>query len=129
MTEGVQDADIVLLCVGTPSRTNGDVSLEHLSRVCLEIASSLDSRSRRLVVAVRSTVFPGSCEEVVIPALKRHSSVSVVANPEFLREGCALTDFMAPSLLVVGCGDETAVRAAAALDAGCTVAACLLSLR
>ena len=56
-------------------------------------------------MAVRSTVFPGTCEEIVIPALAGNPGVTVVSNPEFLREGSAVREFMEPSLLVVGGND------------------------
>jgi len=69
--------------------------------VAAEIAGVLGRRPRPFLVTVRSTVFPGTCEEVVLPAFEG-LPVSVVCNPEFLREGAAVEDFMRPSLVVVG---------------------------
>ncbi len=129
VAEGLRDADIALICVGTPSERNGNLGLEQLRRVTAEIAVSLAGRTRPLVVAVRSTVFPGTCEEVVKPALAGRAQVSVVSNPEFLREGIAVADFMEPSLVVVGGDDAAAVRRVAALYDGLGVQACLVSLR
>src|SRR5271157_3454310 len=103
--EAVIDADIALICVGTPSEKNGNIGLDQIRRVIEHIASTVPSRVKPLIVAVRSTVFPGTCEELVMPAFHTSSLVSVVANPEFLREGTALRDFMHPSLVVVG-GDD-----------------------
>ena len=80
------------------------------------------------MVAVRSTVFPGTCEEVVFPALEG-AAAQVVSNPEFLREGCAVDDFLRPSLLVVGGPDPQAVAAVAGLYAALDVRPCLVSLR
>lgn len=129
--EALADADIALLCVGTPSERNGNLGLDQLRRVVGDIAASLDSkpRTKPLVVAVRSTVFPGTCEEIVIPALAGHPGVTVVSNPEFLREGCAVRDFMEPPLLVAGGHDADAVRRVAAIYDRLSVTPCLVSLR
>lgn len=84
--DALHDADIALICVGTPSRRNGN-----------------------LILAVRSTVFPVTCEEIVIPELAAYPDVCVVSSPEFLCEGCAVRDFMEPSLIVVGGQDTAAI--------------------
>lgn len=127
--EALADADIALLCVGTPSERNGNLGLDQLRRVVKDVARSLDRRSKPLIVAVRSTVFPGTCEDIVIPALAGHPGVATVSNPEFLREGCAVRDFMEPSLLVVGGNDAAAVRRVAAIYDRLKVEPCLVSLR
>ena len=103
----IREADIVLVCVGTPSEKNGNLGLHHLRRAVTEIAGHLPRRDKPLIVAIRSTVFPGSCEELVLPAFADQPAVSVVAHPEFLREGSAVLDFFEPALLVVG-GDHIA---------------------
>jgi len=126
--EALAGAEIALVCVGTPSERSGNLNLEQLRRVTEDIASC-GNASRSLVVAIRSTVFPGTCEEVVAPALKHLGSAVVVSNPEFLREGCAVRDFLEPSLVVVGGSDEDAVRRVAALYDGLGVAVHLVSLR
>jgi GDP-mannose 6-dehydrogenase len=126
--EALADVDVVLLCVGTPSAANGNLSLDQLRQVTEEVASALPKLARPPVVAVRSTVFPGTCEEVVIPLLAA-SGVSVVSNPEFLREGAAVQDFVEPALVVVGGSDRAAVERVAALYATLSVEPCLVSLR
>jgi GDP-mannose 6-dehydrogenase len=128
-SEPLRDADIVMACVGTPSERNGNLGLDQLKRAVEEIAASLAGRSKPLTVAIRSTVFPGTCEEVVIPALAQFAQVSVVSNPEFLREGSAVRDFREPSLVVVGGSDPVAVRRVAALYDALGVEARLVSLR
>ena len=127
--EGIVDAGIVLVCVGTPSEKNGNLGLAQLRRAIEEIAPQVPRRSMPLIIAVRSTVFPGTCEEVVLPAFASHPSVQVVSNPEFLREGSAVKDFVEPSLLVVGGSDPHAVQAVADLYAPLGVKPCLVSLR
>lgn len=125
----LQDADIALICVGTPSERNGNLGLDQLRRVSEEIRNNRKANSRPLVLAVRSTVFPGTCEEVVQPFFADDPSVSIVSNPEFLREGSAVQDFREPSLVVVGGTDRDAVRAVADLYQPLGVLPCLVSLR
>jgi GDP-mannose 6-dehydrogenase len=67
--EAIADADIALVCVGTPSEKNGNLGLTQLRRAVDEIAATAQRRSKPLIVAIRSTVFPRTCEEVVLPAL------------------------------------------------------------
>jgi len=125
----LREADIVMACVGTPSERNGNLGLDQLKRAVEEIAASLAGRSKPLTLAIRSTVFPGTCEEVVIPAFAKFPQVSVVSNPEFLREGSAVKDFREPSLVVVGGSDSAAVRKVAALYDALGVEPRLVSLR
>lgn len=122
-------ADIALICVGTPSEANGNLGLTQLRRVSEEIAAHLSDRTKPLIVVIRSTVFPGTCEEVVMGAMRGKTNFTIVSNPEFLREGVAVRDFLEPSLLVVGGDDQDAVRTVANLYAGLDVEPCLVSLR
>jgi GDP-mannose 6-dehydrogenase len=127
--DGIAYADIVLVCVGTPSEKNGNLGLAQLRRAIAEIFAQLPRRGRPLIIAIRSTVFPGTCEELVLPALASHLNVSVVSNPEFLREGSAVRDFAEPSLVVVGGSDPAAVQKVADLYQPLGVASQLISLR
>src|SRR5579872_5760925 len=127
--EVLQNADIGLICVGTPSARNGNLGIEQLRRVIEEISSCLRKHPHPMVVAVRSTIFPGTCEEVVAPELAGLTGVAIVSNPEFLREGTAVRDFVEPSLVVVGGADSEAVRRVADLYAPLHIQPCLVSLR
>jgi GDP-mannose 6-dehydrogenase len=128
--EAIQNAEIALLCVGTPSERNGNLGLDQLRRVVQEIRDELPQRmGKPLVVAVRSTVFPGTCEEIVESALAEFANVSVVSNPEFLREGTAMRDFIEPALVVVGGSNPDAVKKVANLYAPLRLETCLVSLR
>jgi GDP-mannose 6-dehydrogenase len=129
LADALAGSDIALVCVGTPSDHNGNLALDQLTRVCSDICSLLATRTTPLVVAVRSTVFPGTCEEVVREALGPSAHVRVVANPEFLREGSAVRDFQEPALIVVGGDDADAVRRVAGLYAPLGVEPCLVSIR
>jgi GDP-mannose 6-dehydrogenase len=128
--EAVGQSDIVLVCVGTPSEKNGNFGLEQLRRVTEEIAATLSERTRgKLIVAIRSTVYPGTCEDVVAPLLGNAERAVVVDNPEFLREGSAVRDFVEPSLLVIGGTDAEAMRTVAALYSPLPVEPCLVSTK
>jgi len=129
ITVALAESDIVLVCVGTPSEKNGNFGLEQLRRVCEEIALTLPTRAGSLIVAIRSTVYPGTCEEVVAPILGHAEKVSVVDNPEFLREGTAVKDFIEPSLLVIGGACGTAVQAVADLYSPIDIEPCLVSTK
>lgn len=129
LADGAAGADIALICVGTPSEVNGNLGLAQLRRVSEQIAATLEARTKPLIVVVRSTVFPGTCEEVVQGAMQGKPNFSIVSNPEFLREGVAVRDFLEPSLLVVGGDNPESVRAVANLYAGLDVVPCLVTLR
>ena len=125
--EALRDADFAFLCVGTPSAPNGNLNLDYLRKVATEIGSHLDGRAKPLTVVVRSTVFPGTCDEVVAPSVEPRATV--VANPEFLREGSAVKDFMEPSLVVVGSHNRAAAEGVASLYAGLPVQTSVVALR
>jgi GDP-mannose 6-dehydrogenase len=132
----IADADIALVCVGTPSEKNGNLGLDQLRRAVGEIAAQVAGRAeptakprvKPLIVAIRSTVFPGICQELVQPAFAECAAVSVVSHPEFLREGSAVRDFFDPSLLVIGGSDHAAIARLAELYQPLGVKACLVSL-
>ena len=127
--QALDAADVVMLCVGTPSQPNGNIDLSHLSRVCRDISALLRLRTKRLIVAVRSTVFPGTCESLLEEVFAQSKDVEIVSNPEFLREGTAVKDFMEPSLLVVGGSSDEAAREVADLYAGLPGEVSIVSLR
>jgi GDP-mannose 6-dehydrogenase len=127
LAEVLLASDMALICVGTPSERNGNLDLQQLARVAEEIGAILEAHPKPLLVAVRSTVFPGTCEAVVAPRLPK--GAPIVSNPEFLREGAAVHDFQQPSLLVVGGSDPGAVQRVADLYSALPVAPCLVGLR
>src|SRR3954469_25814658 len=106
--EAVNNSELSLICVGTPSRKNGSLDLSYLVRVCEQIGDVLKNKQDYHVVVVRSTVLPGTTHGKVIPALESSSGrkygegFGVSVNPEFLREGTALKDFRQPPLTLVG---------------------------
>ena len=127
--EAIADADVAMVCVGTPSERNGNIALDQLRRVTEDVASACAGRTRPLVLAIRSTVFPGTCEQVVIPAVNGIGAIGVVANPEFLREGAAVRDFMEPALIVIAGTSREAMDRVASLYRGLNVKPCFVALR
>ena len=110
--EAVAASEVSLVCVGTPSQSNGSLDLTYVKRVCKEIGAALEGRGGRHTVVMRSTMLPGTIESVVVPALEVYSGkkagrdFGVAVNPEFLREGSSLKDFYAPPFTLVGADDE-----------------------
>ena len=106
--EAIAETELSLICVGTPSASNGSLDTQALERVAWEIGSYLPDSKQRHTVVVRSTTLPGTCEEMLVPILEEASALvagegfGVAANPEFLREGSSIADFNDPPKTVVG---------------------------
>jgi len=112
--EAVGASELALICVGTPSRDNGQLDVEAVRRVAEQIGQCLRERPKAYTVVLRSTVLPGTTESVLQPALRGVDGsplrdVTVAVNPEFLREGSALRDFAQPPLTLAGAAAPHAV--------------------
>lgn len=122
--EAVGASDVSLVCVGTPSAPNGSLSTGHLERVCEQIGAALAGRDRPHTVVFRSTMLPGTCENLLIPILEKASGgtagvdFGVAVNPEFLREGTSVRDFFDPPKTVIGQFDAASGDVVAALYEG-----------
>jgi UDPglucose 6-dehydrogenase len=119
---GVTAADVVLIAVGTPSREGGSIDLGPVERAAGEIGAALSGGGDGYpVVAVKSTVVPGTTDTLVRRALERHSGrrvgqdLGLAMNPEFLSQGSAVQDFLAADRIVVGTSDSRSGDVMAAL--------------
>jgi len=112
--ECVANADMLWVCVGTPSSLEKGLDLSHVETVMEQIGAAMGASGARPLVVVRSTILPGSMKSVVIPALERTSGLRAgvdfhaVFHPEFLREASAVADFDDPPKIVVGEATEGA---------------------
>jgi UDPglucose 6-dehydrogenase len=111
--EAAKNCDIAFLCVPTPQGEDGSADLSYVQRASEEISAALPFEA---IVVNKSTVPVGSTK-VVERALKR-PDVKVVSNPEFLREGSAVQDFLKPDRVVVGSDDQAAAMKVASLYDG-----------
>ena len=117
IADAMPGAEVVLICVGTPSAADGSLSLEHVKRACAEVAAGLKASGTFTTVVLRSTMLPGSVEQELLPVLERGSGMragrdfGLAYNPEFLREGSAVADFFGGELTVVGANDARSADA------------------
>jgi len=107
--EAVRDSLVVFLAVGTPPTESGSADMSQIKEVVLEVAKAMNGYK---VIITKSTVPVGAAAYIkgIIDEHKvSQHNFSVVANPEFLREGAAINDFMRPDRVVIGCTDQEAI--------------------
>src|ERR1700693_6047539 len=108
----VLNSEISFLCVGTPSLRNGKLDLGHMKPVCRDLGHVLKKKNGFHLVVLRTTVLPGTAETIVVPALEKSSGkklgrdFGVCVNPEFMREGTAVADFLEPAMTVIGAAES-----------------------
>jgi len=106
----VAESDLSFICVGTPLAADGSVDLLMIIATCRSIGEALQGGIRPHTVVVKSTVPPGTTAELVMPTVIEHAGrkdIGFAMNPEFLREGQAVEDFLHPDRIVIGSRDES----------------------
>jgi len=104
--EAVKTSDLIFITVGTPADANGAINLKYIKQAAHDIGANLDSKHR--IVIVKSTVVPGTTDSVVLPILESESHLKagvnfgLCMNPEFLKEGNAVQDFLHPDRTIIG---------------------------
>lgn len=112
--KAVMNSEITMITVGTPSKDNGDLDLTYVERVAAKIGNLLANKDSFHIIVLRSTVLPGTTENILIPILeessgkKNYVDFDVYFNPEFLREGTSIKDFHSPPFTVIGTHDTSA---------------------
>ncbi|NNF17394.1 MAG: UDP-glucose/GDP-mannose dehydrogenase family protein [Gammaproteobacteria bacterium] len=115
-TEAISATQMSFVCVGTPSRKNGDQDLGAIERLSAEIGEGLKQKSGFHTVVIRSTVRPGTVMKTIEPLIEKHSGkrsgeeFGLCFQPEFLREGSSIRDYDNPPMTIVGCNNETSAR-------------------
>jgi len=114
--DNIPQADVSFVCVGTPSNENGSLKLDYIIKVSQQIGEYLKKEDQFHVVNFRSTVLPGTIEEVLIPILEEFShkkagkEFGVCMNPEFMREGTSIQDFYTPPFTIIGGTDDASIE-------------------
>jgi GDP-mannose 6-dehydrogenase len=135
LSEAVEQADVVMIAVGTPSRPSGALDLAAVERVCDEIGRALPDDGRFRTVVIRSTILPGTIDTTVRPCLERASrrragvDFGLATNPEFLREGSGVSDFFDASRTVIGADEEQSAAAVRAVYEGLEAPIHVISIR
>jgi len=108
ITKAVMETDITFIAVGTPSNNDGSINLKYIRKVSEDIGNILKKKDRYHTITVKSTVVPGTTEDVVAKTIesvsgkKRGKDFGLAMSPEFLREGKAMQDFLKPDRVVIG---------------------------
>lgn len=117
----VLKTDIAMVCVSTPSAESGAIDIRHLKSVITDIGRALKKRKRFYTIVIRSTILPGTTEDLLIPILEKTSGkkadrdFGICVNPEFMREGNSLEDFYSPAKTIIGIRTEKEKRLLAEL--------------
>ena len=113
--DAVLDTDVTFLCLPTPQRDDGSIDLSIMKAGAEQLGQTVAEKDDWHTVIVKSTVVPGSTEDVITPILADESGrtpgddFGVGMNPEFLREGTAVADFLTPDKVVLGADDDRAL--------------------
>lgn len=112
INKAVNETEITIVAVGTPPKKDGSIDLEYINGAAVGIGKALQKKDAYHTVVIKSTVIPKTTIDVVVPLLEKHSgkelssSFGVAMNPEFLREGTAIDDFLNPDRIVIGSSDK-----------------------
>ncbi|VVB95779.1 UDP-glucose 6-dehydrogenase AglM [uncultured archaeon] len=107
----IMNSEVSFICVGTPSDSEGNIDVGIVKAASSSLGDSLRKKKGYHVIVVKSTVVPETTEKIVLPIIEKHSGkhqgeFGIAMNPEFLREGRAVHDFMHPDKIVVGSLDK-----------------------
>jgi len=108
----IENSNITFICVGTPSKSDLSLDLSYIKKSAEKIGKHIKNKNSWHLVVVKSTVLPGTTKNIVLPILEKYSGkkagngFGLAMNPEFLKEGIAVKDFLEPDRIVIGAYDE-----------------------
>ena len=111
VAQAVAASDISLISVGTPPADDGGPNLEYVKSVCRELGRAVRAKGRAHTVVLRSTVPPGTLKTCCELMQEAGTAVHTAFNPEFLREGSAVRDYVEPPYTIIGTEDDVAEKA------------------
>jgi len=119
-SEAIMATELSIIAVGTPSTSNGHLELNYIFNVASNFGEALKNKDQFHIIAIRSTIMPGTCEKFAekveeISRKKRDVDFCVLNNPEFLREGSAVEDYYHPPLTLIGSDNSEAANKLASL--------------
>jgi len=104
----IKDCDIIFVAVGTPQKSNGAIELSMIKKAVASVGKILPKTKKNPIVLIKSTVIPGTMQNVILPILEKRSGkkagkeFGLISNPEFLRESSAIRDTKFPHVIVLG---------------------------
>ncbi len=107
----IKKTDITFICLGTPSKKNRNIDLSNIKQGAIDIGKIIKQKDWHVVI-IKSTILPGTTKDFIIPILEKNSGkkagrdFGVAMNPEFLKEGKAIQDFLNPDRIVIGTEDD-----------------------
>jgi len=120
----IADASVSFVCVGTPAAADGSCDFSAIDRVITTIGKGLSQIAHFHTVVIRSSIPPGSLRQRLVPLLEKYSGkrvgegFGIAVNPEFLREGSAISDFRSPPYIIIGAEDDRSAAAVLGLYHG-----------
>ncbi|MCA9473003.1 MAG: nucleotide sugar dehydrogenase [Nitrospirales bacterium] len=115
-SDGVHRSEVSFVCVGTPARSNGSQDLTAIQRLSEQVGEAMRTKTDYHVFVIRSTVFPGTVEDIIVPIIEKHAGkqcgkdFDVCFQPEFLREGSSIKDYDNPPFTVIGTASKRAEK-------------------
>nr|WP_320161328.1 UDP-glucose/GDP-mannose dehydrogenase family protein [uncultured Methanoregula sp.] len=110
--DAVINSDCTFICVNTPSNPDGTLNTQYIENAAAAVGEAIGEKQDRHTVIIKSTVLPGTTEDIILPRLETASrknaflDFGLCVNPEFLKEGCAIQDFTRPDRIVFGVRDN-----------------------
>jgi len=108
----IENSDITFICVGTPSKSDLSLDLSYIKKAAEEVGKQVQKKHGWQLIVVKSTVLPGTTKDIILPILEKYSrkkagaGFGLAMNPEFLKEGIAVKDFLEPDRIVIGSYDK-----------------------